>query len=144
MFLLFSTLIAAAASLLRLPWTVAQTKVVDCAPGKSLFTIQSVSLDPAQPAPNQNVSLNLEYAVPLSVTITGGEARYAATYNFIPLTTTVEPLCANVPCPLSTGFYTNTSYMIWPSGLSGSLVSKVTWVDTDSRLLLCMSITTSF
>lgn len=144
MFILFSGLIAAAAGFLRMPWTTKQTKVADCGGGKSLFTIQSLSLDPAQPAPNDNVSLHLEYAVPLSVTITGGEARYAGTYNFIPLTTTVEPLCANVPCPLSTGFYTNTSSMVWPSGLSGSLVSKITWVDTDSRLLLCMSITASF
>jgi hypothetical protein len=144
MFLLFSALIAAAAGVFRLPWTLAQTKVADCGAGKSLFTIRAVSLDPAQPVPNQNVSLNLDYSVPDGLTVTGGEATYSATYNFIPLTSTVEPLCNNIPCPLSSGSYINTSYMIWPSGLSGSLVSKVTWVDTDSRLLLCMSITTRF
>jgi hypothetical protein len=142
MFLLFSALTVAAARLFQISWT--QTKVADCGAGKSLFTIRAVSLDPAQPVPNQNVSLNLEYSVPDGLTVTGGEARYAATYNFIPLTTTVEPLCNNIPCPLSSGSYTNTSYMTWPSGLSGSLVSKVTWVDTDSSLLLCMSITTTF
>ena len=143
MFLLFSALSVAAAGLFDFAWTVKQTKVTDCGAGKSLFTIQALSLEPAQPVPNENVSLHLDYSVPAGVTINGGDAKYAVTYNFIPLTPTVEPLCKNIPCPLSSGSYSNTSYMVWPSGLSGNLVTKITWTDTEARQLLCISITAS-
>ena len=141
MFVLFTALSVAMAGLMKRPWIVYQTKVVDCGlNGKSLFTIHAVSLDPPHPVPNQNVSLHLEYSVPAGVTINDGEARYAVTYNSIPLTPTVEPLCRNIPCPLSTGSYSNTSYMLWPSGLSGSLVTKITWT-SGARQLLCIAIT---
>ena len=144
MFLLFNSLITVAAGFFGIPLRAQQTKVVDCGAGKSLFTIQAVSLDPPQPIANQNVSLRLDYSVPAGLTVTGGDATYAATYNFIPLSPTVEPLCSSIPCPLSSGSYSNVSYTLWPSGLSGNLVTKITWTDTDSRLLLCMSITASF
>jgi len=143
MFLLFSALTLAAAGLLKMPWTTQQTKVTDCGGGKSVFTISALSLAPAQPVAGENVSLHLEYSVPAGVTVTAGEARYAVTYNFIPLTPTVEPLCRNIPCPLSTGSYSNTTYMLWPSGLSGSLTTKITWVDPTAKQLLCINIVAS-
>lgn len=121
-------------------WFTTQTKISDCGGGKSLFSIKALSLAPAQPVAGENVSLHLEYTVPNGLTVTGGEARYAVTYNFIPLTPTVEPLCRNIPCPLSTGSYSNTTYMLWPSGLSGSLNTKITWVDVNARQLLCVNI----
>ena len=121
--------------------SVTKTEITDCGEGKSLFSIQRLSLQPAQPVPGENVSLHLEYSVPAGVTINGGEARYAVTYNFIPLSPTVEPLCKNIPCPLSTGTYSNITYMQWPSGLSGSLVTKITWVDVTARQLLCVQLT---
>lgn len=143
MFLLFTALSVAAAGLFDLAWTVKQTKVTDCGAGKSLFTIHGLSLEPAQPIPNENVSLHLDYTVPSGTMIDGGDAKYAVTYNFMPLTPTVEPLCKNIPCPLSSGSYSNTSYMLWPSGLSGSLVTKITWTDTSAKQLLCILITAS-
>lgn len=143
MFLLFTALSVAVAGFLKMPWTTQQTKVADCGGGKSLFTINTLTLEPAQPVPNQNVSLHLEYSVPAGVTINGGDAKYAVTYNFIPLTPTVEPLCKNIPCPLSSGSYSNTTYMLWPSGLSGTLVTKITWADTSATQLLCILITAS-
>ena len=115
--------------------------VKDCGAGKSLFSIQALSLQPAQPVPGENVSLHLDYSVPAGVTINGGEARYAVTYNFIPLTPTVEPLCKNIPCPLSSGSYSNTTYMLWPSGLSGNLVTKITWLVVTLKQLLCIQLT---
>jgi hypothetical protein len=139
MFLLFVAFLGLAAS----RWTLKETKVVDCGTAKSVFTINALSLEPAQPVPGDNVSLHLDYSVPAGVTIDDGEARYAATYNFIPLTPTVEPLCKNIPCPLSAGSYSNTSYMLWPSGLSGNLVTKITWVDVNVQQLLCIQISTT-
>jgi len=122
-------------------WFTAQTKVTDCGEGKSLFTIQALFLRPTQPVAGEKVSLHLDYSVPAGVTVSAGEARYAVTYNFLPLSPIIEPLCKNIPCPLSTGSYSNITYMQWPSGLSGNLLTKITWVDVNARQLLCIYIT---
>ena len=114
--------------------------VKDCGVGKTLFTVDAVSLLPSNPTPNENVTLHLEYTVPTGVLITGGEAKYTVTYNFIPLSPTVEPLCSNIPCPLGAGSYRNDSVSLWPSGLTGSVTTILTWTDDVSRPLLCISI----
>lgn len=111
---------------------------------KTLFTLNTVSLSPANPVPNENVILHIGYTVPTGVSISAGEARYAVTYNFIPLTPTVQPLCSVVACPLTGGVYTNDTMSVWPSGLIGKVVTKITWVDTTSQALLCVSMTASF
>jgi hypothetical protein len=139
MFLFFLALLANATG-----WNTTKTTVSDCGAGKSVFTIQGLSLDPPNPVPNDNVSLHLDYSVPSGVIVTDGQAKYAATYNFIPLSPTIEPLCKNIPCPLSSGSYSNTTYMLWPSGLSGSLSTSITWVDERATQLLCIRIVASF
>ena len=142
MFILLA-LLSTALSWMTSPWATKSTKVVDCGVGKSVFTIDALSLDPAQPVPGENVSLYLDYSVPAGVTVNDGEARYAVTYNFLPLTPTVEPLCKNIPCPLSSGSYSNVTYMQWPSSLSGSLVTKIMWFDGNGVLLLCIQLSTT-
>jgi hypothetical protein len=111
--------------------------VKDCGAGKGLFTINSLSVNPVLPSPGENVTMGLGYTVPLGATVDGGTASYAVTYNFIPLTPTTESLCKNVPCPIGPGTYTNESTAAWPTGLSGSIVIKMTWKDSLDRLLLC-------
>ena len=75
------------------------------------------------------------------MTIADGTSEYSATYNFLPLTTTVGPLCADVPCPLKSGQYTNESDTMWPSGISGTLSTQMKWFDVDRDLLLCLGVT---
>jgi hypothetical protein len=60
--------------------------VRDCAPGKSIFTVNSVSLEPPTPLSGQNLTLLLDYTVPDGVVITDGTAEYDITYNYIPFT----------------------------------------------------------
>jgi hypothetical protein len=115
--------------------------VKDCGKGASVFAVNAVGLVPADPMPGENVSLHLEYTVPTGVTVTDGLAKFATTYNFIPFSPTTEPLCQNVPCPLGPGSYTNNTASVWPSGLSGTLISTLTWQDTGGKQLLCVSIT---
>jgi hypothetical protein len=115
--------------------------VKDCSSGTSVFTVNAASLVPADPIPGQNVTLHLEYTVPPGVTVTGGQSTFAITYNFIPLSPTVEPLCQDIPCPLGPGSYSNNTVSMWPSGLSGTVVSTLKWQDTDAKQLLCISIT---
>jgi hypothetical protein len=119
--------------------TVAPT-VRDCGTSATLFKINSLSLTPADPKPGEKVGLNLDYTVPAGVTVTGGQAKYDITYNFIPLSPTVEPLCQNIPCPLGPGSYVNTTYSTWPSGIRGTVNTKITWVDEASKQLLCIGI----
>jgi hypothetical protein len=115
--------------------------VKDCSSGTSVFALNAVGLVPADPTPGETVTLHLEYTVPSGVTVTDGTAKFAATYNFIPLSPTTEPLCQDIPCPLGPGRYMNNTLSTWPSGLSGTLVSTLTWQDTSGKQLLCISIT---
>jgi len=130
-------------SLLSLGLAPAPT-VKDCSAGKSLFTLNTASLSPPNPIPGQYVQFHIDYTIPTGVSISAGEARYAATYNFIPLSSTVEPLCSVIACPTLPGRYTNDSSSMWPSGLSGVLTTKVNWVDDSARNLLCISIVAQF
>lgn len=126
------TLIAAAATFL--------TTVRDCGDGQSVFTVDKVSLDPEVPVPGSDMTLYLDYTVPDGWLITGGQAEYSVTYNFIPFAPSYEPLCQDVPCPLGPGSYQNHSTSQWPSGISGLVVSTMKWVDPSNTLLLCVEI----
>lgn len=114
--------------------------IKDCGAGKSAFTINALSISPINPVAGKDVTVHLEYAVPTGMLITGGLTTYSVTYNFIPFSPTTEPLCRNVPCPLGGGIYTNDTTTQWPSGMSGSIVSRMTWTDETNKLLLCIDI----
>lgn len=114
--------------------------VKDCGGGKTRFTLNAVSITPSNPSPNDAVTLHLDYTVPPGSLVTGGQAKYSATYNFIPLTPTIEPLCSNIPCPLGPGRYLNSTVSSWPSGLTGSLTTTLRWSDEAANPLLCVSI----
>jgi hypothetical protein len=125
-------------------FAAASAKINDCAVGKSVFSMKAVTLLPADPVPGENVTLHLEYVVPAGVTITDGTAQYDVSYNFIPFSPTIESLCYDVPCPLGPGLYMNDTISQWPTGLSGTLVTKITWFDLLKNVLLCISIQAKF
>ena len=118
----------------------ATASVKDCGAGKTAFTVNAVSLTPTTPVPGENVLLHLEYTVPSKMLVNDGLATYSTTYNFVPFAPTTEPLCSNVPCPLSTGFYKNDTTTAWPTGLSGTIVSRMAWTDGLNAPLLCIEI----
>lgn len=126
--------------ILGLSGSLFYTTVKDCGGGMSIFTVNSVSLTPPNPTPGQDVGLTLDYTVPPGMYVTNGQVEYAITYNFIPFAPSYEPLCANVPCPLTPNTYKNTSFSKWPTGLSGSVTTKMSWLDLDENLLLCVQI----
>ena len=120
--------------------TAAAATVKDCGAGKSVFSILAVAITPIDPVPGENVTLHLEYSVPAGTTVTDGTSQYDVTYNFIPFSPTVEPLCYDIPCPLGPGIYSNDTISQWPTGLSGTVVTKLTWFDLVKNVLLCLSI----
>jgi len=121
-------------------YAVLNATLKDCSSGTSLFTVNMMSLDPPNPAPGQQVGFTLDYSVPPSTVITDGTARYETTYNFIPLAPTIQPLCSNIPCPLESGRYLNTTYSMWPTGLSGTIMTRMKWLDPTGTMLICTEI----
>lgn len=114
--------------------------VKDCGSPTTLFKINAVSLSPIDPVPGHNVTLHLDYTVPNGLVVTDGQASYTVVYNFMPMTPTIEPLCKNIPCPLSAGTYSNDTTSLWPSGISGTLTTTIRWSNQDSKPLLCIRI----
>lgn len=114
--------------------------VRDCSSPTALFKLNSVGLEPANPALGSTISLSLDYTVPEGLTVTDGTTTYAITLNFIPFQPSINPLCQDIPCPLGPGTYSNITQSMWPSGVSGSFTSKMTWTDQDTAELLCIQI----
>lgn len=114
--------------------------ITDCSNGASLFSVRSMSFSPDPMVQGQNSTLRLSLLVPQ--TITDGTATYTVTYNFFPLTPTVNPLCTTtVPCPITPGILdTYSSYP--PTGLSGSMQIRIIWKDGTGKQLLCINIKT--
>ena len=102
-----------------------------------LFTIQQLGLDPPDKAVGgANVSLTLYYTSPLEVT--GGSVKNSMTYNFIPLSPIVTDLCQNTQCPITIGSHDGSSWYTMPSGLTGTITSRILWADTAGTQLLCL------
>jgi len=112
--------------------------VTDCSNGNSLFKITSMSFSPDPTVPGQNSTLLLSMNVP--EVVNDGTATYSTTYNFIPFSPTVDPLCGTVNCPIQIGTLDTYSSFPIDSSLSGSLQLKIEWKDT--RQLLCILIKT--
>jgi len=122
--------------------TVATAAITDCSAGKSVFKITALGFWPDPAIKNANSTVSFAYTVP-EPGVTGGTATYTVTYNFIPLSPTIEDLCKNVPkCPIVPGPYNQSSSSTFPD-LSGSLTTKIVWKDLTGAQLLCVLIKTT-
>jgi len=102
-----------------------------------LFTITELSQDPADSiVAGENLNLHPKYTAPEE--IAAGTVTKSITLNFIPFSPTEEDLCVNAPCPITVGEHDGSSWSLFPSGVSGNLVSKVVWEDSQGRELLCV------
>jgi hypothetical protein len=107
---------------------------------KSVFTITTLAADPPDTvSAGQNVSWTLLYTSPYAVT--SGTATSGVTFNGIPFTPTITDLCESIVCPLSAGSHDGSTWFIFPDGINGKIVTKVTWEDADGTQLLCISYT---
>lgn len=115
--------------------------VTDCGAGKSLFQIQDQSFSPEPPVANQPYDYWFTYVVPDGVSVTAGTTKYSLTLNGIPFTPQVDDLCTQTACPKEAGLHNESSTDTWPSGVSGKIVTKLEWFDSNGNLLLCSSTT---
>jgi hypothetical protein len=150
LFVLLGAMISATAAACTLSAPVRNCTIhaiSDCAPTSSVFQIRSQYFGPDPPTVGQNVTMWIEYAVPSSVTVTGGTSQDAVSLNGLPVSTEASDLCNSIPCPQTAGIHNATNSFEWPSGLSsGSRVVYTTkWFDTQNTLLLCskVSVTTA-
>lgn len=114
--------------------------ITDCSNGKSLFSIQGLGFWPDPAVKKENSTVSFAYTVP-EPGFTGGTASYAATYNFIPISPTVEDLCKSVVCPILPGPYNMSTSSTFPD-LNGQLTIKLEWKDLTGAQLLCALIKT--
>jgi len=116
---------------------IALTTMRDCGNGLGRAALLSFDSTPATPKAGDNVSLWVAYDLPAPA-ITGGTATYSFSLNGIPFPPTVEDLCTQTECPKDPGLYNETSSSIFPSGISGKIVSQIAWRDPDDTLIWCV------
>ena len=125
-------------ALLTLAFTLVSASVTNCAPN-SVFQITQLVLDPPTTVKvGENVTLTLLYTSPVEVD--SGTITTSVTYNFLPLTPTTAPLCDSAPCPIGVGDHDGSSWFLVPTGVKGTVVTKIVWTDVNSTQLLCISI----
>jgi hypothetical protein len=112
----------------------------DCSAGTSLFTYGTASLTPNPVVRGKDATLSLSCTIPYGVTITGGTAEYAFSFNGIPFSPTVEDLCSQVECPMKSGPYSNSTTSPFPD-VSGKVVTTLKWFDEKRTLLYCLETT---
>ena len=122
-------------------FSTSSSSVADCGQGKSVFTIVDQNFSPEPPVADQPYDYWFYYSIPEGVEVTGGTAKYSLSLNGIPFTPSVEDLCTQTSCPKAAGYHNETSTDTWPSGISGKVISKLEWFDTNGNLLLCSQTT---
>ena len=126
--------------LLRLAMLLGFISIRDCGNGKGRAALLGFDSQPTNPVPGDNVSLWIAYDLPAPA-ITGGTATYKITLNGIPFPETVDDLCTQTVCPKETGFNNETSSSVFPSGVSGKIVSSIDWKDQNNNLVWCVETT---
>lgn len=119
--------------------TVTKFVVSSCGDSTDLMQNIVLSVEPKLPQTDYTLYLNGD----LTQTITKGTSKYDITYNFIPISPTIEDLCteiesSNISCPLLNGFISSESKGRIPIDVSGSLTIKNQWFNNDQTKILCM------
>jgi hypothetical protein len=97
-----------------------------------------IAVDPPLPQDNYILYLNADF----SKEITKGTSKYSITYNFIPLSPTINDLCteiqnSNISCPLDNHISSQSNGTI-PIGVSGTTIITNEWINEDNNRILCM------
>ena len=122
-------------------YSVKDFKYSSC--GISSDIAQNIVLDisPDLPEIDYTLYLNADF----NKEVTSGTSKYSITYNFIPLSPTVNNLCeeiskSNITCPLS-GHISSESKGTIPIDLRGTTVIKNEWFTDNQERILCMTFT---
>lgn len=115
------------------------TTIASCGTGRA--TLLGFDSQPATPRAGDNVSLWVAYTVPAPA-VTNGTATYKVTLNGIPFPATVDPLDTQTALPKDPDTpYNESSWSIFPSGVTGKIASRIQWADQDGLPLWCIETT---
>lgn len=109
----------------------------DCGNGLGRAPLLGFDSQPSVPRAGDNVTTWIAYDLPAPA-ITAGTATYSFSLNGIPFAPTVDDICTQTSCPKYPGLYNETSSAIFPSGISGKIVSQIAWRDPDDTLIWCV------
>jgi hypothetical protein len=121
---------------------VAKGSITDCSKGASYFKPTDLALSPDPPQLGQPLYMTVKFDNP-GADVTGGTVSTSVTLNYIPFQPTVESLCTNTQCPLTSGPNDRSTSSVWPDNVSGKVVSKIVWAGADGSELLCVQISAS-
>ena len=118
---------------------VTQFTIKNCGTNTDLIQNLVLSVEPVLP----QIDYTLYVSGDLSEEVIGGTSKYDITYNFIPLTPTINDLCteiknSNITCPLKIGYIGLQSKGTVKTGLSGSVTIKNQWFNLNGVRILCM------
>ena len=114
--------------------------VRDCSNGLGRAAVLGVGSSPETPKAGDAVSLWVAYDLS-EPPVTGGIAKYSYALNGIPFPASEYDLCTQTSCPKEIGFNNETSSSSFPSGISGKIVSAVSWTDQNDELVWCVETT---
>jgi hypothetical protein len=115
--------------------------IVDCG---GIFKITELSQSPdTYVRGGDNTTLTLKYDVPETWAPLQGTVTTSISINGIPFTPSTDDLCDSLTfkCPITHGSHDGSSWTTFPSGVTGKIVSKVVWKDTNNVQLLCLQST---
>lgn len=115
--------------------------ITDCSKGASVFQVTELALKPDPPVRGQTLDMIVKFNNP-GFTVIDGTATTSLTLNFIPYPASSEPLCESTQCPIEMGANDRSTSSVWPDTVSGSVQSKIVWLNTDGTQLLCVQIST--
>jgi hypothetical protein len=116
------------------------SEITDCSKGRSYFKVNALGFWPDPPAKGENSTISFDYTVPDGPAIDKGTAKYSVTYNFIPISPTTEDLCLSTTCPILPGTYNQSTSSTFPTGLTGTVITKIQWFDVNAKELFCAQI----
>ncbi len=122
--------------------TVASFTYLSCGDSSDIAQNVKINVDPALPQTDYVLFLDAD----LSKDVTGGTSKYDISLNGIPFSPTINDLCteianSNITCPLTQGALESQSKGTIPTGVSGKIVIKNQWYNTENERILCMSFT---
>ena len=126
-------------SLFKLSSSVIAFKYSSCGISSDIAQNIELSVTPELPQDKYTLYLNAD----VSKEVTGGTSKYTITYNFLPLSPTINDLCteisnSNISCPLINHISSESQGEI-PTGLSGTTIIKNEWFDLNNNRILCMN-----
>jgi hypothetical protein len=114
------------------------TTIKDCGVG-SQFQLTVLAFTPDSPQGGETTFMTVKFYNP-GPDVTAGTVTTSITYNFIPITPTVEDLCVNTVCPIVNGPNDRSSSGPWPSGVRGKISTKIVWAYPNASQLLCIQL----